>query len=165
MAISTAPDNSGMHIKIFDLVNGALPNWDTDVVTTYANAVHVGHVDTFSDGGESREVKKYKALNEKDFDEIVSVDSISREPFSMTVLFDPEDNTLGVAKCKKAFEENIQIGLYFELTNAKTDGGNGTTYAGIVKLSKFSTTFEKGGKYTAELTCEKIGKPVKHDAK
>lgn len=165
LAQTTAPDYSGLSVMVFDLAEGGkLPDFNTDIATTYAGAVEVGHIEDFSDGGASRATRKYTPLNDKKYAEVVSTGSISHEPFTIKVLYDPELKTEGVSKMEKAFDENKPIGLLFEIANAKTSGGKGTTYAYATKISKFAINGEKDGKLLVDITVEKLGSKRKHEA-
>lgn len=164
---STAPDYSGLSFRVFDLAaGGVLPTFDTDIATTYKNQLEVGHLDEFSDGGSSRGTRKYTPVNDRKYSEIVSTGSMSFEPFTAKVLYDPEASSEGISKLEEAFEQNKPIGVLLEIANEKTSGsGNGTIYAYAGKVSKFAIGGEKDGKFTADITIEKLGKPVKHEAK
>lgn len=159
---ASSPDYSGIKVKVFDLTNGALPAFTTDVSTTYASAIEIGHLEEFSEGGASREVKKYTPLNDTEYKEIVATGSKTNEPFTAKVLYDPDINTEGVHKLRDAFNANENIGLLVELSNKKTK--NGTAYAYVCRVSNFSASGERDGKYFVDLTAEKIGDPAEHKA-
>lgn len=153
MAITKAPDHTGISVKIIDLESGKLPS-------DYTKAVPIGHMDDFqSILGATRPVKKYTPINDRDYEQIVSTGSIEYGEFSATVLFD-FNSTEGVNKLQKAFEDNTEVGLVIELKDKLAEKGKNTTIAQIIRVSEFSIGGEKDGKMNASIKAEKIGKPI-----
>lgn len=155
-AVSTSPDYTGLSVKVAKLSENS--SFPTTVTTSKA----VGHLEDYPTVVEAtREVKKYKPINDKDFSQIVSTGSIEYGALSATVLYDPS-GAEGVNELQKAFNANENIGLVIELNNSK--GANGTTYLFTVRLSKFVIKGEKDGKAQAEFTAEVIGNPTVKEA-
>ncbi len=154
MAITKAPDHTGISVKIIDLAAGKLP------ASPYDGAVAIGHMDDFEAiiGG-TRAVKKYSPINDRDYEQIVSTGAIEYNEFNATVLFDFNSEE-GVNKLHKAFLDNTEIGLVIELKDKLSQSGKDTTIAQIIKVSEFSIGGEKDGKQRATIRAEKIGKPV-----
>ena len=154
MAITKAPDHTGISVKIIDLVDGALP------ASPYTGALPIGHMDDFEAiiGG-TRPVKKYTPINDRDYEQIVSTGAIEYTEFNATVLFDFNSEE-GANKLHKAFLDNTEIGLVIELKDKLAQAGKDTTIAQVIKVSEFSIGGEKDGKQKATIKAEKIGKPV-----
>ncbi|WP_100223860.1 hypothetical protein [Campylobacter showae] len=151
-SVSTSPDYTGISVKVADLAT------NTSFPTTVTSSVAVGHLDDFPTVYEAtREVKKYKPINDKDFSQMVSTGSVEYGAMSATVLYDPSASD-GINKLEEAFKANKNIGLILELNNSR--GANGTTYLFTVRLSKFSVKGEKDGKTQAEFAAEVIGEPT-----
>jgi len=147
---STAPDVEGITVKV-DLAPNGTPS---------GSAVDVGHLEDIGALiDESRPVKKYTPLNNKQYNEIVSLGSISRGPFTMQVLYDPEE-TEGVNIIRDAIKTSEMVEISFEVNNALNETGTGTLYKGICKVSNFKVTPQKDGKLLADITAEKIGEPT-----
>lgn len=150
--ISTAPDYTGLSVRVVELANN--PNFPKE----YTGDVAVGFLDDYPTIYEAtREVTKYKPLNDRDFAQMVSTGAIEYSAVSATILYDPAGND-GVNQMKLAFEKNAEIGLIMEAY----DNGEltGTTWLQRVKLSKFAVKGSKGGKMQAEIEAEILGEPV-----
>ena len=145
---TTAPDGSGIKVSIDIYTDGSLTG----------TPVKIGHLDSFgSIIDKSRASKKYTPMNDTDYDEIVSLGSVTQAPFSMGVLYDPEA-TEGINLAEDAFDNNEKVQIIIELNNSK--GANGTIYKQDCKLSSFKIDSEKDGKVMANISAEKIGKPI-----
>lgn len=154
MAISKAPDHIGISVKIVDLVGGKLPEYPFD------GAVAIGHMDEFNAiEGKSRPTKKYTPVNDRDYEQIVSLGAVEYDSFEAKVLFSFGESE-GINKLEAAFDKNEEIGLIIEINDAPK-GGNATTIAQIIKVSKFAISGEKDGKQQADITAEKIGNPIR----
>lgn len=154
--ITTAPDYAGLSVKVAVLAG------NPDFPTTIASSKAVGHLEDYPNIIEAnREVRKYKPINERDFEQIVSTGSVEYGSISATILYDPSGSD-GVNELQTAFNENKNIGFIVELNNSK--GTNGTTYIFTIRVSKFAIRGEKDGKTQAEITAEVIGKPTIKEA-
>ena len=142
--ISTAPDHTGISVKVVELtLQGELPS-------DLSGAVAIGHMDDFTAIlDKSRPVKKYTPINDRDFSQIVSTGAVEYGAFSATVLFDYRA-TDGANMLEKAFDENKEIGLIIEL-NDSVNGGADTTIVQIIRVTKFASGGEKDGKMTAQI--------------
>lgn len=154
MAITKAPDHTGISVKIVDLKLGKLPE------APYTEAIAIGHMDDFQAiiGG-TRPVKKYTPINDRDYEQIVSTGAIEYSEFSATVLFDFNSDE-GANKLHKAFKDNTEIGLIIQLKDKLDETGKDTLIAQIIRVSEFSIGGEKDGKMNVQIRAEKIGNPV-----
>lgn len=135
MATSTAPEVTGIVVKIGTAV--------------------IGHLDAMGAIiDKSRGTSKYTPLNDTDFDEIVSLGSISYGQFTATVLYDPEASE-GINDLETAFDNKTTVSLVIELNNSL--GTNGTTITQNIKVSSFKVNGEKDGFYKADFSAERIG--------
>lgn len=145
MDTSTSPDVSGIKISADTYTDGAATG----------NIKVMGHVDSVgSIISKSRNTTKQTPINDTQFEEIVSLGSLTNEPFNMTVLYDPE-GVEGINLVESALDNNEPILLILELNNSK--GSNGTTINQKCKISKFSVDGAKDDKYKASFTAERIG--------
>lgn len=150
--VSTSPDYTGLSVKVAKL------SANTNFPTTITSAVEVGHLEEYPTIYEAtREVKRYKPLNEKEYSQMVATGSVEYASMNATVLYDP-NATEGINELEKAFNENVDVGLVIELNNSR--GKNGTLYIFTVRISKFAIKGEKDGKAQAEFSAEVIGKPT-----
>lgn len=148
---STAPDYTGLSVRVVDLEKN--PNFPA----SYEGDIPVGFLDDYNVVSDaSREVTKYKPLNDRDFEPMISMGAIEYAAISASILYDPEGSD-GVNLMEGAFNKNAEIGLIVEAYNNGTK--TGTTYLYKVKLSKFSIKGQKSGKMQAEIEAEVIGAP------
>jgi len=135
MATSTSPEVSGIIVKV--------------------GTATIGHLDTIgSIIDKTRNTQKYTPMNDTEYDEIVSLGSLTYGQFSATVLYDPEASE-GINDLEAAIDNNTSISLVIELNNSL--GTNGTTITQNVKVSSFKVDGEKDGLYKASITAERIG--------
>lgn len=146
---TNSPEVSGIKISVAPVVNG--------VVGTIKV---IGHVDSFGTLiDKSRNVTKYTPLNSTQYEEIVSLGSLTQAAYSMSVLYDPE-GAEGINLLEDAIDNNTSVQIIIEINNALTVGGHGTKIEQISKVSNFKANGEKDGKYKADFSAEKIGLPV-----
>ena len=146
---TNSPEVSGIKISVAPVVNG--------VVGTIKV---IGHVDSFGTLiDKSRNVTKYTPLNSTQYEEIVSLGSLTQAAYSMSVLYDPE-GAEGINLLEDAIDNNTSVQIIIEINNALTVGGHGTKIEQISKVSSFKANGEKDGKYKADFSAEKIGLPV-----
>jgi len=142
---STAPDVSGIKLTL-DTVTGGVAD---------GSPIVMGHVDALgSIVDKSRGVTKKTPLNDTQYEEIVSMGSLTQGAFSMTVLYDPEA-TEGINTLESAIDSNTAVQLIMELNNSL--GANGTIIKQIVKCSSFKVDGAKDDKYMASFTAERLG--------
>ena len=148
---SKSPDTVGIEVSVSIWENGVK-----------SKPVSIGHLESISGvDSSSRSVKKYTPLNTKTYAEIVSTGSITKEPFSMSVLFDPSAKE-GINLLKEEYKENRDIEIIVEFNDSK--GANGTKYAQKCKVSDFKQEPEADGKLKADFTAQKIGEAVETPA-
>ena len=141
---SQSPDTVGIKVSVSVWRDGVK-----------SDPISIGHLESISGvDSSSRSVKKYTPLNTRDYEEIVSTGSITREPFNMSVLFDPSA-TEGINLLKAEYKANRDVEIIVEFNDSK--GVNGTKYAQKCKLSSFKQEPEAEGKLKADFTAEKIG--------
>ena len=146
-AKSKSPEVSGIKINIDAVTNG--------VASGTPKAI--GHVDTVGSViDKSRNVQKYTPMNDLDYEEIVSMGSLTQSAFSMTVLYDPE-SAEGINMIESAIDGNTEVQFILEFNNKKTDAGKGTTIKQICKVATFKVDGEINGKYKASFGAERIG--------
>lgn len=125
---------------------------------TYGTPKIIGHLeDIGSLKDSSRATKKYTPMNDRQYDEIISLGASTEAALTMSVLFDPE-GVEGINLANDAYEENTKVQIIIELNNSK--GTNGTTYKQSGKISKRVVGLEKEGLTKADITVEKIGAPI-----
>ena len=135
MAVSGAPEVSGIKVSI--------------------GANSIGHLDSIgSIIDKSRGVQKYTPLNDGEYDEIVSLGSLTQGQFTATVLYNPSASE-GINDLEDAIDTNVEVQLKIELNDAVTT--TGTTITQTVKVSSFKVDGEKDGLYKASFTAERIG--------
>lgn len=135
MEVATAPEVSGIIVKI--------------------GSKSIGHLDSLgSIIDKSRGVQKYTPLNDTEFDEIVSLGSITQGNFTATVLYDPSA-TQGINDLEAAIDGNTEVSIIIELNDSL--GTNGTTITQACKISSFNVDGEKDGLFKASFTAERIG--------
>jgi len=145
---TTSPDVEGISVSVDAAPAGVVAGSPTEV----------GHLESLGDiVDKSRSTKKYTPLNNKAFDEIVSLGSMTQGPFNFSVLYDP-DATEGVNKLETAMDANSEVQIILELNNGTTSG---TKITALCKVSAFKVAGEKDGKLLASVTAEKLGKPTK----
>ncbi len=143
--VSSSPDASGLKISVATYGADGTPS--TPIV--------MGHVDDVGTiKSYERAAIKHTPINDTQYQEIVSLGSLSQQPFSMTVLYDPSA-TEGINALETAILANTEVQLTIELNDSK--GTNGTTYKQKTKCSNFSLNGAKGDKLKASFTAEKIG--------
>lgn len=116
----------------------------------------IGHLDSIgSIIDKSRGTTKYTPLNSYEYDEIVSLGSLTYGQFTATVLYDPED-TEGINDLEAAIDTNISVSLVIELNNKITT--HGTKITQNIKVSSFKVDPDgKDGFYKASITAERLG--------
>lgn len=133
--ISTSPEVSGIQVTI--------------------DGSSVGHLDSMgSIVDKSRGVQKYTPLNDKDYDEIVSLGSITQGSFTATVLYDPSANE-GINDLEAAMDAKTTVEMVIELNNAVAT--KGTLITQTIKVSSFKVDGEKDGLFKASFTAERVG--------
>lgn len=144
---STAPEASGIIITVDTVIDG----------TPAGSPVAIGHVDSVgSIVDKSRGVQKYTPMNDTQYDEIVSLGSLTQNAFNMGVLYDPEA-TEGINVLETAIDDNTEVQLILELNNKPNATGTGTLIKQICKVSNFKVDGAKDGKYMANFSAERIG--------
>lgn len=147
---ASSPEVSGLKVSVAEVVNG--------VVSTTTKVIgHVDSIGTLID--KTRNTTKYTPLNNTQYEEIVSLGSMTQAAYSMSILYDPEGQE-GINLIEKAIDDNTSVQIIIELNNAATVGGTGTIIKQISKISSFKVNGEKDGKYKADFSAEKIGLPV-----
>jgi hypothetical protein len=144
---SAAPDVSGIKVSVATVTAG-VPS---------ITPVAIGHIDSLGTiVGKTRNTTKYTAYNDTQYEEIVSMGSLTQDAFSMTVLYDPS-GIEGINLIEAAIDDNVEVQIIIELNNSK--GVTGTVIKQISKISSFKVSGEKDGKYKADFSGEKIGSP------
>lgn len=146
---TTSPDQEGLSVSI-DLAPAGVP----------AGApISIGHLDDIgSVVDKSRNSQTYTPINNKTYDEIVSVGTLMNGDFTATVLYDPEASE-GVNSLETAIDNNSEVQIIIELNNSL--GVSGTKFTKIVKVTAFKVDGEKDGKFKASITAKQIGKTTK----
>lgn len=135
MAKTTAPETTGIKVSV--------------------NNTTVGHLDSIgSIVDKSRSTKKYTPLNDTEYDEIVSLGSLSQGQFTATVLYDPSA-TEGINLIETAIDEATEVTITIELNDSK--GTNGTIINQTCKVSSFKVDGESDGMLKASFNAERIG--------
>ena len=146
---TSSPEVSGIKISIAPVTNGVA-----------GTSKVIGHLDSFGTLiDKTRNTTKYTPLNNTQYEEIVSLGSLTQAAYSMSVLYDPEGQE-GINLLEAAIDNNTTVQIIIELNNAITVGGHGTKIEQISKVSSFKVNGEKDGKYKADFSAEKIGLPV-----
>lgn len=149
MAISTSPDVSGVKVSISAVTNG----------TPSGSPVVLGHITSFGNlTDKSRNETKYTPVNDTQYDEIISLGSLTQNAFSMSVLYDIEASE-GINMLEESIDNKEQVQIIIELNNS--GGTNGTIIKQMIKCSSFTVAGEQDGKYIASFNASKIGLPVK----
>ena len=113
---SQSPDTVGIKVLVSAWKDGVK-----------SSPIPIGHLESISGvDSSSRSTKKYTPLNTRDYAEIVYTGSITKAPFSMSVLFDP-GATEGINLLKAEYKENREVEIIVEFNDSK--GVNGTKYA------------------------------------
>ena len=95
---STAPEVSGIKVSV--------------------GSNSIGHLDSIgSIIDKSRGVQKYTPLNDKDYEEIVSLGSLTYGQFNATVLYDPSADE-GINDLEAAIDGNTAVTLVIEIGRA-----------------------------------------------
>lgn len=142
---SSSPEVSGIKIEVDTVIGGVASG----------SPIAIGHVDSVgSIVDKSRGVTKYSPINDTQYEEIVSLGSLTQAAFSMTVLYDPE-GAEGINALEDAIDSSTDVQLILEFNNSL--GANGTIIKQICKVASFKVDGEKDGKYKASFTAERIG--------
>lgn len=151
MAVSKSPDVSGVKVWIDKVVAG---------VPAGAEKV-IGHITSFGNLiDKSRNETKLTPINDTQFDEIISLGSLTQNAFTMGVLYDAE-GVEGVNLLEESIDNKTEVQIIIELNNAiNPSTGKGTTYKQIIKCSSFVVSGEQDGKYTATFNGSKLGLAV-----
>ncbi len=150
MSKTTSPDVEGIKVSV-DKAPGGTPA---------GSPISIGHLESIGSLiDKSRSSKKYTPLNNKDYEEIVSLGSMTQGPFTFDVLYDPEIQE-GVNSLNEAIDANEEVQLILELNNPLDADGSGTKITALCKVSSFKVDGEKDGKLLAKVTAEKLGKPT-----